>query len=50
MKPRNNIIEETEGRVNELFGLKPEESLESVNFATTENQYLNEYQHDREQE
>ncbi|KHF38891.1 hypothetical protein [Halalkalibacter okhensis] len=26
-----------------LYGLNPEESLLSVNFATTENTYLNEY-------
>lgn len=29
-----------------IYGMDPEVSLQSVNFATTENQYLNEYEHE----
>jgi hypothetical protein len=29
--------------VKDLYGIEPESSLQSVNFATTENPYLNEH-------
>ncbi|PLR79241.1 hypothetical protein CU633_00435 [Bacillus sp. V3-13] len=47
-KERRNVsvsaVEETgDQERKDLNGLKPEESLLSVNFATTENPYLNEH-------
>ncbi|MBM7605933.1 hypothetical protein JOC75_003961 [Metabacillus crassostreae] len=43
---QNLNAEPSKEEFNKLFGMDPEVSLQSVNFATTENPYLNEYGHE----
>ncbi|WP_165763882.1 hypothetical protein [Halalkalibacter urbisdiaboli] len=38
----------TDEQTNQLYGLKSEESLESVTFATTENTYFNKHVEEEE--
>lgn len=43
---QNLNAEPSKEEFKKLFGMDPEVSLQSVNFATAENPYLNEYGHE----
>jgi hypothetical protein len=42
-KKKEPTVENSDDIFRDLYGIDPEDSLLSVNFATTENSYLNEH-------